>query len=71
VKIGATAVSREGEIKEVTFLVDDKVAAVVSQPPYVFVWPATRGHHVFVARTTDSAGNHDESKPLIIEVRSK
>jgi penicillin-binding protein 1C len=61
-------VTVSSEIKEVTFLIDQKPAATQKEFPFTYLWPPEKGRHELVARGVSSGGKIIESS-INFEVR--
>jgi membrane peptidoglycan carboxypeptidase len=55
-------------IRQVEWMVDDKVVAVKESAPYNMVWSTVRGTHAVQVRVTDLAGNVTESPAVSFTV---
>jgi len=55
-------------LRQVTLLVDGRLLATLTRPPYQALWPMTVGTHVFTAVGVDVEGNEVEGNSVTIEV---
>ncbi len=67
--ISATATAPNGNVAQVTFLVDDQAVYTAKQYPYTYSWtPQNLGFYTITAQVVDNLGDKTNSTPITVYV---